>query len=496
MIDNIITIEFSESIQRESVAGQIYITPRQTEIPKLSWDGKRLDIILPDNFRENTTYVINLGTEIKDIRGNRLEDSYSFAFSTGENIDRGDIAGYVARNDKPAASVTIGLYPIEMPETAKIDSVYPPYLTLSGSKGDFKLEYLPEGSYIPLAFIDKNKNQLFDYPAEAFGLPDRVVQLRQRGDIPEINFNLIQIDTSTAGILTVSQGDNNLIRVRMTKSLPIELIASEIDKVTLTRIDSGRADINAVAVKEYGTKNVNLFNFYFPGMTEGRYLLKMKSSLFDKSADDFDIIISSGFEIRAIEDTKHPRIESFSHADRKVFPDENQLSFHFSEPVTIIEGREDAIRFYNARWESITADIDQSNPFKLDIIPDRLDWDETYIVNVDGTGLSDLSGNLLADTTINYPFSVHSKDSLGKISGTVSYGANVDPTGMPYLEIKDLQGKPVTSGMFTEKDFSFELPPGQYFLSGYIDRNLPNPLTKPRITLYLSSFRANRNFFT
>ncbi len=86
--------------------------------------------------------------------------------------------------------------------------------------------------------------------------------------------------------------------------------------------------------------------------------------------------------------------------------------------------------------------------------------------------MSDLSGNLLADSIITYSFSVHSKDSLGKISGSISYGTNVDSSGMPYLEIKDVRGKSITSGMFPDKDFSFELPPGQYFLNGYLDRNL------------------------
>ncbi len=375
IIDNIITMVFSEAIQRESVAGQIYITPRQTEDPELSWEGNRLDLILSDSFQDNTTYVVNLGTGIKDIRGNRLEDSYSFAFSTGAHIATGEVSGYVSRNDKLITGVTIGLFPAERAETAEVDSVYPPYLTLSGKKGDFRLEYLPEGSYFPLAFIDKNKNQLFDYPAEVFGLPDRVVHLEQGGDIPEINFDLIQIDTSTAGIITVSQTDNNLIRVRMTKSLPADLIASQISKVTLSPIDSDRIDIIAMALKEHGTKSHNLFNIYFPEITEGRYFLNIKADLFDVSANDSDVIVGSEFEIRSIEDKNPPRIESFSHADRKVFPDENQIYFHFSEPVAIIEGREDAINAYGGLGKNVTFNINRPSEFTFNITPEKVDRD-------------------------------------------------------------------------------------------------------------------------
>jgi len=62
-----INIEFSESINKNSVEKAVFITPRQSDEPELKWKGNILSIILPDSFAENSTYIVNLGSSISDL---------------------------------------------------------------------------------------------------------------------------------------------------------------------------------------------------------------------------------------------------------------------------------------------------------------------------------------------------------------------------------------------------------------------------------------------
>ncbi|MCP4705010.1 MAG: Ig-like domain-containing protein, partial [candidate division Zixibacteria bacterium] len=154
-VGNQITITFSERITTKDVEEAIFITPRPDGEVKYSWKKTSLLITLPNYFKSNTTYVISIGTEMKDLRGNKLEESFSFAFSTGETIAEGSIKGLVIQDDKPTAGITIGLYDYSLLDSILVsDSLYPPYLTQSGKDGEFEFNYLPDGKYFVLAFGD------------------------------------------------------------------------------------------------------------------------------------------------------------------------------------------------------------------------------------------------------------------------------------------------------------------------------------------------------
>ena len=51
--DNVISIEFSEKMDRESIADAIFITPRIEGEIKYKWKKNRLNIILPDSFLDS-----------------------------------------------------------------------------------------------------------------------------------------------------------------------------------------------------------------------------------------------------------------------------------------------------------------------------------------------------------------------------------------------------------------------------------------------------------
>ncbi|MGH7602072.1 MAG: Ig-like domain-containing protein, partial [bacterium] len=96
---------FSEKIDHASFEQALFISPApaQDEDKKLRfrWRGLRVEVIFPDSLRRERTHVVTLGTDVRDLRNNRLANAFSLAFSTGDSIDTGEINGKIF-HEKPA----------------------------------------------------------------------------------------------------------------------------------------------------------------------------------------------------------------------------------------------------------------------------------------------------------------------------------------------------------------------------------------------------------
>ncbi|MGH7454020.1 MAG: Ig-like domain-containing protein, partial [bacterium] len=96
---------FSEKIDHASFEQALFISPAsaQNEEKRLRfrWRGLRVEVIFPDSLRQERTYVVTLGTDVRDLRNNRLASAFSLAFSTGDSIDTGEIHGQIF-HEKPA----------------------------------------------------------------------------------------------------------------------------------------------------------------------------------------------------------------------------------------------------------------------------------------------------------------------------------------------------------------------------------------------------------
>ncbi len=93
--DSKIVLEFDEYVDRASVNESIFISPFLGEL-EFDWSGKEVEIRFQEKLKDNTTYVINVGTDVRDMRrGNRMAQAFALAFSTGASIDRGGIEGTV-----------------------------------------------------------------------------------------------------------------------------------------------------------------------------------------------------------------------------------------------------------------------------------------------------------------------------------------------------------------------------------------------------------------
>ncbi len=142
---NTITLFFSEHIVEPTTDQSVFISPYQEDEPKIKWKSNRVIITLTDSFRVDQTYIVSLTSDIRDLRGNSLDSTANIAFTTGTVIDSGRIAGHVFSGEKPQGGVLIGLYDAtSLDDSTTYDSLYPAYMTQSGSSGMFRLDYLPD----------------------------------------------------------------------------------------------------------------------------------------------------------------------------------------------------------------------------------------------------------------------------------------------------------------------------------------------------------------
>jgi hypothetical protein len=471
--ENKITIRFSEAIDKKSVEDAIFITPRPEGRVKFKWKGHRLIVILPEEYAANTTYIVNLGANTMDLRKNKMDSSFTLAFSTGDEIDQGKITGTVYRDGKPATGATVALYDADPAVSLPaVDSTYPPFLTQSGKDGRFQLAYLPEGRFFLIAFDDKNKDQLLNVAREAFGVPDRLAQAGGDSIPSNIDIHLTLIDTTTVSLISATVTEDRLIKVRFSREIETDLIRENPEKIFIYDTVEDRS-LTPSAVKEKEIASARSFSLYFDDLPQNAVRLKFDRDIFGLDMDSLRYLESPTFKIDPGEDNNPPLVESFSHDGKTIFPGDNKFALSFSEPCRISPGIDsngtDAFLIMDRDSIFYEYEYDRTDVFTLDITVPYLTWGRGYTMIADPSMITDLSGNAIGDSVILFNFKTYDEDSLGSISGSVTVDSAL--SGRPYLFVKDITGREFINAPVPDGTFEYQLPPGKYLLSGFLDGN-------------------------
>lgn len=168
---------FDEYIVFSGGEDKIIITPEMPEKPKYQVKGKKLIVKLPENLENDITYSISFMDAIGDFtEGNKLP-LLRYVFATGEKIDSASLSGSVinAFDLIPLENVFVGLYKLD----ASVDYKSKPlYVTRTNAQGQFRLDYVKEGSYYLGALEDKNYNYIFDQGTERLSIPSDLIEVK------------------------------------------------------------------------------------------------------------------------------------------------------------------------------------------------------------------------------------------------------------------------------------------------------------------------------
>ena len=165
-----IRFTFNRYVPTASLRRSIVFSPRITGY-EIRGDGEEAVIIFNEPFEQNRTYSISFNTSLQSSRGNELEKSYTYAFSTGPFLDSGEIEGTVyTRENKPARGALIYAFLREPQQTQAEQSIlerHPDYVVQTGTDGTFRFNHLKKGSYRLMAFMDKDGNRILNLNHEA-----------------------------------------------------------------------------------------------------------------------------------------------------------------------------------------------------------------------------------------------------------------------------------------------------------------------------------------
>jgi len=209
-------ITFSESVDPGTFAEALFISPLPEEKPDISWRGKTVRIKFRDPIPENKTVVVTIGSGLSDLRKNNLTESFSFAVSTGNRLDKGRIEGRVF-DSKSVQGMLVGAWSVK--NDSIIDPIFgePRYLTQVGEDGKYKLEYLPDDTYRVLCWDDKNRDHKFDPEMDRIGFPWQDITLLP-DSLEFMSFQPTRIDTGKIKFLFASASDQHHASLRINRN--------------------------------------------------------------------------------------------------------------------------------------------------------------------------------------------------------------------------------------------------------------------------------------
>jgi hypothetical protein len=177
---------FSTPLERATFQSALNITPYVNGRIEYDWSGyDEVTVILPELLRENTTYSVSLSRDLKNRRGNTLDQPYQLIFSTGPIIDTSELAGVVfppfsAKEAVNMKDVFVFAYDITSrnADTLNFQTTPPDYITQPDDRGVFRFQAMKQlNRYRAFGIRDAFRNKLYDHGSDAFALPTRDIVL-------------------------------------------------------------------------------------------------------------------------------------------------------------------------------------------------------------------------------------------------------------------------------------------------------------------------------
>jgi len=466
--DTKIAVLFSEQMNRKTVEDAIFISPLPSEQVFYKWKRKSLKIEFGDTLKKDRTYVLTIGAKSSDLRNNNMKDSFSIAFSTGDHIDEGQIAGHVYAQSGVEGTLVCAYSLIDSMDVDPT-KILADYYTQCNQQGGYQLLYVAPGKYRLFAIRDRNGNRKYSRGIDALGVTISDVNLTQAEKfIKEVNFQLAVEDTIQPIIKSVYAIDQSNIIVRFNEPLaefdeskPQKYfeIVSETSPDMILNILSGYT--NAL-----DPSNINL-------TTEKQSAISYKltaKNLFDRANNPLDSLANVAvFEGRIEPDTIRPTIAFRSIADSSTgLSLDQEIRFAFSEAIDQASF-ENSFVVTESDTNIVTGSFNWKNPADVYFLPDSALKSLTpYNIYLTIDAIIDRSGNSLADSTDTLYFRTLNKDTLSAIGGEI-IDRNERASGKIFLTAKSEEN---SYQIVLDKPGAYRyenILPGIYTINGFRD---------------------------
>ena len=471
-----IEIYFSERMAEPSVEQALFISP--TLNYEIDWSGgDELRLRLNDTLIKDRTYVITIGSGAMDSRKNKLKESFQFAFSSGDKIDRGRISGKVF-GIKEQDNFYIYAYQRSNTDSLNPTQTKADFLSQPGEDGSFMLNYLSYGGYRIFVIEDVNNNLILDTSFERLGIAHTDVYIDSVNNmVKNLNFRITRVDTIPPSITGARAIDNQKVLLRMSE--PVKNLRSDMIIITDTLYQDTLRMLGWTESKdEVGQYFIFTAN-QLPGQSYRVLLSNLSDTLgnFQPQSQFADFVGSDQRDTSRFEITKVAPKDSAKNLPLTV-----TIEVHCSLPIDTVSllnsficitGDNDTL-IGKWKWENLRQGYFQ--PYS------KFQPGRQYTYQLNTGSLFTLWGDTLQDTTISNTFFIMSEEEFGSLSG--QFIIQKPLTHNVYIDILPLsKGFPAQRVMIDENNlFSIDwLPEGQYQIGAFLDLDSNKRYTPGRL---------------
>ena len=448
-----VRLNFSEPVITKDLTKNLLITPQLPEDNpyKLREDRNSITLLFDKPLDANTTYSFNFRESVVDITEALPAKNASLTFSTGPELDSGNVSGALTDvlTARAVEGASIGLYRVA--DTAGVRKGRPYYTVLTDKAGKFSLNFLKAGDYRLYAVADKNNNGRYDDGEKIAYLPAPIT---------------IAGRTGAAVPLVLTQPDQRppLLTTRALSPTQLRLSYNEgLRAANLAPLPTAPNAATVAEATQLVERGRTVVVYKTPAVGDGRYLLTATDSTGNTSRDTLQLKFAAS--PATAKKAAAPPLYTVEGSPRTVFP-EGQVKFQFAVPVRVATDKpfgtlaEDSVRRRPLR---LPADGTLSADRTELVVRFRAKAKNRLDIILDSTALTTITGQSLHLKPLRLGLS--EQDVSTSLSGTIS-------TKNKRFELQLLDDKfQVVASLASPKGtylFS-DMPPGTYRLRVLID---------------------------
>jgi uncharacterized protein (DUF2141 family) len=462
--DDRIELTFSEYVQKRSLPEAVFVSPAIEGGLEYEWSGKSVEILLPEDLREDATYTFTVGTDLVDYNNNnRMASAFQLVFSTGAELANGAIDGTVRERDPSGVMI----YAYMTTDSANYLSRKPDYVSQAGDDGSYRLRGLNPGTYRVYAVDDEFRDLLFQADQDRVGLPSRDPTISREDSLAAgLDFFLIEYDTTAPEFASATMTDSFHAVAEFTE--PIDSSAYDPAKFWIVDSSDGARREITYAYRGRSTEDqvALAFRAAFPDTAD---LHLWTSGVSDVHGNESPPL-SAPMMLSDKPDTAPPTIVKSLPSNKTNVPFKStELEFYFNDGFDLSALAEGGVALIDTGGAAVPVTMTKIDDaaFRLTARED-LKKNSTYYAVVDLGRVEDVAGNVLRDSIAQTRLKTLNPVEQTGVSGKV---LNADLAKSPILVIEEARGGiPRHTAPLEGEEFSFmEMSAGKYRLWLFYD---------------------------
>jgi hypothetical protein len=491
-----LTIEFNKYVDHRSVEGALFISPSLGQL-QFDWSGREVEIRFTGTLRRSTTYVVTVGTDVADLHNrNKMAQSFTLAFTTGEDIDHGAIEGRVfpRKETDPALGVMVFAYKLDglNPDTLDPRTTTPDYVTQTGKDGAFLLRHLAFGTYRVIAVRDEYKNLLYDPETDDYSTEPEEIALTPSDTLkPGVWMKLRKEDTTAVRLTKVASINQRHLTLEFSAPFDTSGLQKNWFRIVDTLTEKGVAVRSVSPVFPKMTSALVVTDSQAAGVGYRLEISTLRGTNGLELSPIANRLTFSGSELR---DSLVPRISAISVSDSAKDIDlQPKFLLHFTDAVRR-EGASKAISLVDSTRNLIPLTLNWLSDASVEIMPQgRLVGKAWFSLRIGMRSVLNLDGREGKDSLRVFRFQTLDEESFSSIEGFVNDLSLTDTKGDIILVARNVsrkEPKEYTSHLSKTGPFVLnDLLEGKYILQAFRDRNGDKRYSTGRVFPFQTSER-------